>query len=353
MNTFNKLRGINWCFTINNPIDEWRKELSAMENHNAFRYVVGQLEEGDQGTKHIQGYLQLNNSIKGSAVKKLSNRAHWEVAMGSSDHNITYCTKDKGRIDGPYHAGSPKQQGRRTDIETAVGRVTAGDIVADVIIDIPTALRYRNHLLGHASDMADRIDRPKHLIVEAHWGDSGTGKTTTIFNKGDVYKAKVAKNGWWWDNYKGQKRVLFDDFYGNMKFTEFLQLTDGNQQYWGDVKGITPMKIKADEYYFTSNSHPRTWYNFSKPHFNFEAFYRRFTLIMQYERKGNWALPPTKELLSRVDPDFTKEVVDPNTMCIQGSIITTLGSAGTPLLNVLSPTLNDGFLFAEDSLSDS
>jgi len=67
----------NWMFTINNPDDT--------DDPNAWevKYVVWQLEEGESGTPHYQGYVELEKVSRLAAMKKLSLKAHWEKRMGT------------------------------------------------------------------------------------------------------------------------------------------------------------------------------------------------------------------------------------------------------------------------------
>ena len=41
------------------------------------RYVNGQLEKGEEGTAHIQFYLNFENPVRLSALKKHDSRAHF------------------------------------------------------------------------------------------------------------------------------------------------------------------------------------------------------------------------------------------------------------------------------------
>ncbi len=340
--TFNSIRSRNWCFTINNPTNEWTKELQALTNHIEFRYVVCQLERGEKGTPHLQGYIQFNKQFRGSAIKKLHKTAHWEAAKGSLEDNNNYCTKLETRIEGPFKLGLPKQAGRRTDIEEAITRAEDGEAIEMIIHDMPGLARIDRCLIRQQNRWLAKDDRPKDMQVICYWGDAGSGKTYEILAKGDVYQPRKGVSGWWWDGYKGEKRILFDDFYGTLPYCQFLKLTDKNQQFWGDIKGESPIKIQADEYYFTSNKHPMMWYSCNS--FDATAFRRRFTHIQQWRRQGNWDPISTLETVRHVKSDFTSTTEDSDMMCTQNGKLMSVGDRP-----IYGPLLDKtGFVFAED-----
>jgi hypothetical protein len=114
----------NWMFTINNPDDT--------DDPNAWgvKYVVWQLEEGESGTPHYQGYVELEKVSRLAAMKKLSLKAHWEKRMGTQDQAVAYCTKEDTRVEGPWEKGEKKQQGCRSDLEAATATAAERGLTA-------------------------------------------------------------------------------------------------------------------------------------------------------------------------------------------------------------------------------
>jgi len=53
-------------------------------------------EVGDEGTPHLQGYLEFSKRIRAFSLK-LPKQIHWEIAKAGRMENIKYCSKDKGR----------------------------------------------------------------------------------------------------------------------------------------------------------------------------------------------------------------------------------------------------------------
>lgn len=85
----------NWCFTVNNYVDNDIEKIEEMFTHGHFNYVVYGIEVGESGTPHLQGYVQLKKKLRLSQVKSLiSSRAHLEVQRGSVMQAVIYCKKD-------------------------------------------------------------------------------------------------------------------------------------------------------------------------------------------------------------------------------------------------------------------
>lgn len=89
-----------WVFTLNNPVPEEKEKL--LKNFNVW---VCQLEKGESGTPHIQGFVELKHQKTLRAMKKYNPRVHWEPMHGTQISNIAYCTKMQGRLDGPWSKG--------------------------------------------------------------------------------------------------------------------------------------------------------------------------------------------------------------------------------------------------------
>lgn len=299
-------RGRNWCLTLNNPAIPWRPEFTKLIDFPKFQYIIAQHEIGEKdNTPHIQAYIQFNNVIRFNALKKLIPRGHFEIAKGSSSDNQLYCSKDETSTNDRFEFGEPKHQGKRTDIHKAVERAAAGDKVSDIITDDPSMLKYRRHLHDHQTELLLDIRRPTTLTVEVHWGQSRAGKTYSLIARGDIFKpVRSASGHWWWDGYRGEKRVLFDDFYGNMAWSQLMQMLDPSQPFRGDVKGQMPLQVIADEYYFTSNVPPEKWYDWTNSNMKLEALLARITKIIEYERKGNWEPPKPIRIKRTVNRDY-------------------------------------------------
>lgn len=81
----------NWVFTINNWVEDDKLKLEMMYEHGHFNYLIYGNEIGEQGTPHLQGYVQLKKKMRLAQVKKfISPRAHLEISRGSPERAAEY-----------------------------------------------------------------------------------------------------------------------------------------------------------------------------------------------------------------------------------------------------------------------
>lgn len=91
-----KLRGSyskRFCFTLNNYSESELVDLMCIITNNKILYIIGK-EIGDQGTPHLQGYIESPKRIRPTEYFK-NKRIHWEIAKGSRDSNFHYCCKEQ------------------------------------------------------------------------------------------------------------------------------------------------------------------------------------------------------------------------------------------------------------------
>lgn len=123
-------RARHWCFTLNNPTEQELLTLSGLSATSpACTYLVYQIEEGWNGTRHVQGYIEFNTAFRFTTVKRLiCPRVHLEKRRGSRDQARDYCMKEETRIEGPYEYGTwiPGGQGRRTDLHFIREKIIEG-----------------------------------------------------------------------------------------------------------------------------------------------------------------------------------------------------------------------------------
>jgi len=80
----------DWCFTLNNPRQRDHERIRAL----TYNYLVYQLEVGENGTPHFQGFIQFPTGKRLSQLKKIiSKKIHWEPRRGSAYQAAHYCKK--------------------------------------------------------------------------------------------------------------------------------------------------------------------------------------------------------------------------------------------------------------------
>lgn len=277
-----------WFFTLNNP-EVWlgtkdpeqiQKIMAAKFAH--YRYVY-QLERGEkEGTLHLQGCILNDVFVRGiTLMNKFRKEIEGQKKTGiylQQARNIQaaycYCTKAKTRVAGPYthepanpkikEDGAPttladlvdvdmtyeqykanKKEGlkpgaRHKDMKTLYASIiNEGMDMADIHSDPELSIiaghypAYVQQLLQHDMEVKFKANRNATRDISVTWlyGSPGAGKTEKAFELAGGYdKAYKISNSNYkdnpWDNYKGQDAVIFDEFYGDVKFSHLMELWD-------------------------------------------------------------------------------------------------------------------------------
>lgn len=200
-----------WCFTINNPTELEEEAILLWDS----TYCIYQFEIGENGTRHIQGYVVFNANKRLTGVRQLNARAHWEIAMGSTEANVAYCTKDDTREPGTFPIEIGVQpvtrivQGLQEKARWDQARAAA---VAGRFDDIPSDIflrHYRTIKEVHKDNMLKPPDIDNVTGVWLH-GPSGCGKSRSARqNYPNAYLKMCNK---WWDGYQDEENVIIDDF---------------------------------------------------------------------------------------------------------------------------------------------
>lgn len=274
------LRLRNWCFTINNPderIVEYYKNMPADEmTIYHIKYLVVQLERGQHGTRHLQGYLEFDCSMRFNWVKRNLvgfRLAHIEARRGTRLQASMYCQKPNSRVEGPWIYGDFGHQGARTDLETLRDDVLTGSSTEELLMEHPHKLaRYSKfvklcmeiRLKRRAFELYKEPELYDKRKVNVLIGKSGSGKTRYIYDKHDIeeiYKycpSGGSRNAVWFDGYEGQKIILIDDFCGEFDWVLLLNILQKypiQVQVKGGFTWLTWMRI-----YITSNFEVEEWY---------------------------------------------------------------------------------------------
>jgi len=281
-----------WCFTVNNPreneIEQWQ-----LQN---IKVLVAQLEQGQAGTIHLQGYLETKNPVRLAALKKLCTTAHWEKARGTRCQAIQYCLKEESSLgarwwlcEGSLQSFSEEVPSSLENLMNASSSVTDGghscgkerlykircvlseghfDVI-EKIADDDFDLWVRYHRAFEKYLLMKM--KPRDFKTEVHviQGPTGTGKSRWAMESypGAYWKQRSQ----WWDGYMGQDTVIIDEFYGWLPFDLLLRLCDRYPLMIETKGGQTQFLAKT--IVITSNMVPSSWYKNAY----FPSFVRRVT----------------------------------------------------------------------------
>lgn len=237
----------NCCFTLNNYTDE---EFYAIKAWSCDYLIIGR-EVGENGTPHLQGYVEWTSAKKWSTLKRLNSRIHWEKRRGTAKQASDYCKKDGDFIE----VGELSGQGERSDLKEVTTYIMDNrPTIDEVMMAYPVVfLKYAKSL----SAMVDRVrtkprtDKPKVIWL---YGKAGAGKTKAAVSiDGDTYMKDGTK---WWNGYCGQRVVVLDDFNppnpNTVEFRDFLRWIDRYQcqveTKGGYVQLNSPIMIVTSEF---------------------------------------------------------------------------------------------------------
>lgn len=275
-----------WCFTINN-----HGGLPDIDDFPGARYLIYQEEMGDNGTPHLQGYVEFNAPVRMSRLRNALSSAigvaHWERRAGTRDQARDYCRKGDSRLTGPYEFGDWNSggAGNRTDLAAVKRMLDDGASDLQVADDhFGSWCRYRNSFAAYRALKRKTNDR-QTLEVDVMCGPPGCGKTYRAQHilGPDRYEKEQGK---WWQGYAYQTHVLFDEFKGDYPFLELLRVCDKQSSPQVETKGSS-IQCAATRVIFTSNHPLSTWYGLGC---SMEALLRRITRLWIFDPALNYPL---------------------------------------------------------------
>lgn len=290
-------RARNWSVTLNNPTIPCAAFAAFLQHLRGVRYFVFQKEQGnDQGTAHFQCYVQFSTLKLFSTVKNQFRpyTPHLEMCEGTPDQNYAYCTKEETRLCtcGPHIWGEMVRERQRSDLYEVAAAVMSGSNLSKLATDFPRqTLMYSKHmerLKKIVSKPALVSPRKSYLFI----GPTRTGKTYRAvhqwkenplnLNNELIPKESVFLMGptCWFDAYDDEKVLVMDEFSGagqHISLAQLLNLTD-NYRTQLPVKG-SMVWHQAAEIIFTTNLHPRLWYNYQTRESQYTALCARFAEV--------------------------------------------------------------------------
>lgn len=235
---------------------------------NGVTYIAYGLETTPKtGRLHHQAffYTKIQRGTGKCSMKKLGSMwgaKHCYIRMmrGNFTQNRAYCAKD-----GLYtEVGIKPEMGKRLDLDDLKNEIMAGTTsVLDIRQDDP----HMYHLYGRTleklqCDYNTNVSRTWTTNGYWLWGEPGCGKSHWAhINFSHETHYKYPDDGRWWDDYRGQEIVIFDDFRPEqVKFAHMLRLVD---KYPMTVprRGAAPIPFLAKHVIITCVRHPLRAYD--------------------------------------------------------------------------------------------
>lgn len=201
----------NWLITENfiehSKICDTKEFLQKLYDSSGAKYCVGQSEMGENETFHIHAYLNFEKPKKLSVLKKILPRAHFNKVFRNNGVE-SYVMKVETRVDGPFEFGTkPVRMNSKIDWAEVYNNAKEG-----LLERIPEHILFRNYNnIQRIYKDNMKVESSNHLRGIFIWGKSGLGKSTLARELFPQYTHYSKNHNKWWDSYKGEKVVIWDD----------------------------------------------------------------------------------------------------------------------------------------------
>lgn len=274
----------SWCDSVHYIHPE---ELM-IEHSNIIDYAKGQQEIcPTTGREHWQWIMHTKKKMTATAVHEIVGDGDvcWVIGMTKNNAD-NYVHKDDTKVPGtefefgmrPFDNTSAVEWREQLDLFRANNFEAMNP---RVFITHARSFSYASSL------MIQPTSGPKEVYI--FQGAPGTGKSRAVWEREcgpdtyDTNKLYVISNNKWWDGYRGQEAVLFDEYMGQWSIDWLLKIMD-RYPVTVEVKGSS-VGLRAKRLYFTSNVLWEQWYTIGQNGVNgdhIEAIRRRITEVRDF-----------------------------------------------------------------------
>jgi len=235
-------RSRGWVFTLwtdnieNRVEDAAQHIMDSLGGEKNLRYIIGGHELTPTTNKrHIQGYCYFENGITRNGFERrlsLEKGEYWaDPQRGTHQQAHDYAAKDNdialmlGEIPAP-------EEGATSAWDYILDMVSEGCTDAEIMKAYPA--QYGRCSTGIAKMrmelLSEKVNSWRDVEVTYIWGDTGTGKTRGILESqcdhpSDVFRVTDYEHPF--DNYRGQKILLLEEFRSSLPLEQMLIYLDG------------------------------------------------------------------------------------------------------------------------------
>ena len=254
----NKAQSRKWLLTINNPLDHGMTHDEIIDRAQKFNpsYMCLADEIGEQGTYHTHVFFCSSSPMRFSTVKKRFPTAHIDKAYGTAQENRDYIRKEgkwaESRKSETSVEGTFKEFGELPDEASEKSPkyarllqcVKDGMSNKEILAIDPSFAFHLEHIDKLRQDIRFEKYLTENRFIKVHylWGDSGTGKTRSIYEKHppeDVYRITdySGQSGARFDDYHGEPVIVFEEFHSQVPISAMLNFLDIEDDEYDDLKG--------------------------------------------------------------------------------------------------------------------
>ena len=234
----------SWVGTINNLQFSDAEYLDKFKSIPGVKYFCGQREKAPTtGKEHIQFFIDFADKIYFTELQalfkdKIHSGIHFERRKAKTKQEAhDYALKegkwenDISRAGEKMRFGELVEERERTDMAAIIERIKQGATNIELLDEFPTQFfRYKKHIEAVRRTFQEHEHGNKYRELRVFYisGVPRTGKTTFItkkYGKPNVCRV-VYEKGWYFENYRGQDVLLFDEFNGQIAITLMNEYLD-------------------------------------------------------------------------------------------------------------------------------
>ena len=296
-----------WILVINNPEEHGFTREKIIELLHKFHpdYFCLADEISFTGTYHTHIFLYSTSAMRFGTVKRRFPTAHIEMAIGNCLQNREYIHKGgkwedtekaETQVEGTFYefGDLPTPAAEKNPKHAALIEYVENGLSNRQILnqDASFALKTKEiDVLRQELIFGEYKDVNRDIKVHYLFGDSGTGKTRSIYEKhraADICRIThyPAKGNVQFDAYKGQPVLVFEEFHSQIPITSMLNFLDIYPvmlpaRYYDRVACYTTVYITSNipleqQYTEIQRSKLETWH----------AFLRRINTVTEFRKDG-------------------------------------------------------------------
>lgn len=267
--------------------------------------------------EHWQGYVEFKVTKRYAGAARalgLAESTHFEPRRGTPEQAEDYCTKEETRKPGTQSKkfgtrsrGTASCTGTSHPLKDALDAgLSNRDLWENNFTEM---LRHNRAVDRYRAETAIPRDPSKPPRIYILTGPPGTGKSKWVHDRfPSAYWVTRPTNSHdpWWDQYHGQDVVVFDDFYGWIKYDMLLRICDRYRLKVPFKGGMA--EFRATTIIFTSNAGWNDWYPSVADKSAWERRVYEYAWLIDVPRNGIYE--PRTLVLGSTAAGFTRQQGD-------------------------------------------
>lgn len=275
-----------YCGTWNNPDDVPAGFVAILNNRIHCRYWIFSKERASTGTVHYQFYIELKRpDSMTSLIEKLGKPVWLQERRGTRSEARDYCRKmDETHIEGPWEGGEwREEEEKKKTTSDLVEAVKSGKSLLVVTEEFPSFAFWGHKQLLSLYQMYEPEHKKNEVILCV--GETGLGKSRSVWEMEDWGLTVGACHLPWFDGYLDQNVLLIDEFNSAITLQVLLRVLD-RYRVLLPVKGGFIWR-RSSIIVITSNSYPKEWYDYRNRMSEYDALCRRIDRVVVFKKGLN------------------------------------------------------------------